>query len=368
MVRIGVLIYRYTNRSFEEKPFLADLTKAGMELGVEVFIFSPQDVSEKRGWIKGDTFNTKQNRWETGHFPLPDIIYDRLRYHATPAFQEYIRFRKYSSLPFMNNRLASKWKIHQLLYQDPSIKIYLPETVFYQNPNQIFKLSEKYSSLFLKPINGTGGRHILKIKKEKDHHFSVLGRNVKRHIIVKTHLSPSELVYFVNHWIQREKTYILQQGLNIQLENNRVSDVRVLIQKTNGEHWGITGMGVRTGQKNSVTSNLHGGGSAEKITPFLQRNFDTGKAMSIIGEIEQMSKKISKNLESHFGRLVELGLDIGVDKEGKPWLIEINPKPARKIFLYLKDKETYILSLKRPLLYGLYLIETSISKRSRTEV
>jgi len=43
-----------------------------------------------------------------------------------------------------------------------------------------------------------------------------------------------------------------------------------------------------------------------------------------------------------------LGLDIGIDTSGKPWIIEANFTPAKSLFLKLKEKSMYhrIMSYK----------------------
>jgi len=52
--------------------------------------------------------------------------------------------------------------------------------------------------------------------------------------------------------------------------------------------------------------------------------------------------------------LGEIGLDLGVDRRGRVWLIEVNAKPFRKVF-DAGPKRRVFLSFRRPMAYARYL-------------
>lgn len=56
---------------------------------------------------------------------------------------------------------------------------------------------------------------------------------------------------------------------------------------------------------------------------------------------------IAETLEEQIdGTLGELGLDIGVDRNGRVWLFEVNAKPGRHIFLHPSLREAGRMSAK----------------------
>jgi hypothetical protein len=61
-------------------------------------------------------------------------------------------------------------------------------------------------------------------------------------------------------------------------------------------------------------------------------------------------------LESCHGRLVELGIDFGVDLDGYIWILEVNSKPGRSIFTYLQDDKARNRALENPIRYAKYLL------------
>ncbi|WP_368784377.1 YheC/YheD family protein, partial [Acinetobacter baumannii] len=57
-------------------------------------------------------------------------------------------------------------------------------------------------------------------------------------------------------------------------------------------------------------------------------------------------------LEQRHGRLVELGIDIGIDRQGKVWLIEVNSKPGRASFRRIEGGKYYREVRLNPLRYA----------------
>ena len=72
----------------------------------------------------------------------------------------------------------------------------------------------------------------------------------------------------------------------------------------------------------------------------------TRKAEGKIQEkIKNLSLKTAKKLQKYYPFLCTVGLDVGLDKKGKVWIIEANFAPNKELFLRLKDKSVYKLIL-----------------------
>ncbi|MDD4778967.1 MAG: hypothetical protein PHV53_11870, partial [Fermentimonas sp.] len=72
-------------------------------------------------------------------------------------------------------------------------------------------------------------------------------------------------------------------------------------------------------------------------------------------QIHNLCKTVATTLESASHAIYgELGLDIGIDKNGHPWLIEINSKP-RKTTETEYSQGVVRNTFKRPLEYAIYL-------------
>ena len=60
----------------------------------------------------------------------------------------------------------------------------------------------------------------------------------------------------------------------------------------------------------------------------------------------------------------ELALDLAIDREGRIYVLEVNPKPAREVFARSGDSETYRKALLRPLEYALWVYKNKGTSNS----
>ncbi|MDF2681120.1 MAG: ATP-binding protein [Brevibacillus sp.] len=357
---IGILTWRAGKR-FAEPDYLSRLVKAGRELGAVVYLFSYQDVFAKERKIKG--FVPREGGgWESRWFPWPQIVIDRFRRRVP----EYMKLRHSNLFEFANSPFSKKWRVTQLLANDARIKRWIPETYVF-SPEKLKLMLKQYPILYVKPGNGTGGKSILKVSA-RGKRYELQGRD-KRYARKKASLQHVEDVgKWVRRWVTEQRisngNFLVQQGLDLGLLPNRVSDVRLLIQKDGKGQWGVTGCGVRVGESGSSTSNLHGGGRAIPFHTLVAKRFGEEQAQQILQECHFMAHQIAFVLEEKFGRMMEFGLDIGVDVYGKSWLIEVNPKPGREIFRQMKAMDLYAESISRPVQFAVHLIEEKEEERA----
>ncbi|NDI36298.1 YheC/YheD family protein [Chengkuizengella sediminis] len=353
---LGVMaLYINSKKQFDERSYLKKLMIQGEKMGMKIFLFSPENVDEKNKKIYAYFFNKAKSMWVRKWTDFPDIIFDRCRYQATSRFKQLKKFReKNPHIIYLNRPLSNKWIIHEKLSDNNAVKEFLPNSTFISKLDDLLQFLKHSKVTFFKPINGTGGTGILKIKKVEDHKYLIQGRKHNRKIIPKQLINKSQLLGLCKN-LNAKKPYMAQQGIDIKLDNGRVHDYRLLIQKNHIGEWVVTGCAGRIGAKRSVTSNLHGGGSAVPADRLLKYWFKEHQIKSIKQNMEQLSYAVVTELESQNYELCELALDIAVDRSGKIWLLEVNPKPARKVFLKIGEEKTYTKAIVRPLEYALWL-------------
>ncbi|GIO09183.1 endospore coat-associated protein YheC [Brevibacillus reuszeri] len=352
--RIGILTYR-GETGFVEPGFLSRLVKEGVKMGAEVFLFSPQDVRYSIRQIRG--YVPLETGWTSDWYDWPDIVIDRYRYYPLAKHSMYLPFRKQPWFRYANNRFSNKYRVHQVLVQDPELARWLPETCPYSKET-LFTMLEQHRMVYLKPTNGTGGRSILRVERQSSGY--VLHGRTKRQAKSRERLyTLADLCKRLESWMDSEKSgneqFFLQQGLQLSLIPGRTVDARLLIQKDGSGEWRLTGMGIRIGANRSSTSNLHGGGSAVPAAAFLINHFGREEAERIILECKELALKTVSRIEKHYGQMMEFGFDLGIDIQGRVWIIEINPKPGREIFRQLGQHKRYLQAVRRPLEYALYL-------------
>lgn len=354
-LRLGVLAMYLSGQRLEERSFFRKLSVYGKELGVQPVVFTPDDYDASKKMVYAQYYDPGSKTWRRVWIPFPSIVYDRCRYHGVENYRKLTAFRGRHKLNYLSKPLANKWTMHQVLSESDKIAPYLPQTVKYSGFKEIRRMLRTHRLVYLKPKNGTGGRGIARIERVGDGEYMLQGRDQQRRIVTPRRISESGLAQALAAWHLSER-YLVQQGIPLTLKDGRVHDFRMLVQKNSSGEWAVTGCAGRIGPKRSVTSNLHGGGSAVPMKKLLQARFsDSAKVERIERDAYRLGLNIVEHLEKKFGDFCEAGIDLCVDPSGHVWMLEVNPKPSREVFHRIGEKATYRKAITRPLEYALWL-------------
>lgn len=334
---------------FPDRSFFAYLCTAGQKIGMNVFVFLPTDVDFENKFVMG--FKYMNRNWEKAYYPLPSLIYDRCS-HRKKYRSEIQKLKSTPSITFLGHVLPDKWKNHRNLVQNPGLLPYIPPTQIVDSMQTVEEWLNVYDSVVIKPIQNSLGIGVMKISYE-DHFYSVQGRDYKNRIIFKEFSDRPILFSWLKNNIK--STTLIQPYLSLSTNEGIPFDIRVLVQKGGDGKWKETGRAVRAGIINGVTSNLSGGGKAYAVHEFLPKYFDMELVNNINETISFITRELPPFIENRHGRLVELGIDIGVDKNGEVWIIEINSKPGRDSFRRIEKGTLYNQVRLSPLKYAYYL-------------
>lgn len=317
-----------------EHAYFSEIAKRATPLGIDVFIFTPSDIDPKTEHVHGKKFIPAINTWNEAIFPIPGYIYDRCFYANEEAIKKYspivnwLKNRK--DIHFLGYGLPNKWKIHNTLSVHSLLKYYIPQTLKAGNPEDIFKALNKHKKILLKPENGSQGRGIISLM--------VKGKQIElqthRHKnLINKIFSKKETLY---RWLQlllQNHSYLIQEYLTlVDVVDKRPFDIRILMQKNKQNSWHELGRGIRKGQKDHFISNLHGGGEACSFEEWLAA-IDRSKQELLLDDLNTIISQLPLVLEQSFGPLFELGIDIGVAKDGSLWILDTNSKPGYKTIL-----------------------------------
>ncbi|TBL75077.1 YheC/YheD family protein [Paenibacillus thalictri] len=345
---------------FMNQSFYRQLILLGAKTGLHVFVFHPRSLDWEQQAVTGFTFNETENAWHKARFPLPELVYDRCFFTNRRQYQEYKEQIGHLSdgkrVRLLGHRLKGKWDVHQMLLAEPELSAYLPETLPYDGIRSLSGWFARHTEAILKPQKGSHGKGILHVRHNpQSGRYFVRGRDRLNHTVERVF----ERFPTFKRWLDSlisGRSYLIQRYLTLTTERGDAYDVRSLMQKDGTGRWRLTGMAVRCGQRGSITSNLHGGGEAAEIRAFLAGQFGEERSAAITAELEHLSHLLPETLERHHGRLAELGLDLGVDKDGRVWILEVNSKPGRSVFARLQQDKVRYRSLNNPIRYAAFLL------------
>ncbi|NIK69915.1 MULTISPECIES: YheC/YheD family protein [unclassified Paenibacillus] len=343
-----------------EPAFAQKLSEAAGRLAIDLYVFSPAEYEEKTGQLTA--FRLRDGGWVKEPCPLPDILYDRCFYRTAEerllckAVLAAIREQK--PVTTLNGSLPGKWEVYGTLRQDSALAPLLPSTIRLNRPDTLLRLLNSYNGeLFLKPSAGMQGKGAVHLKlSPSTREWIAAGRTGSNLLFRHRFAHYSSL----SRWIRRftgKASYIAQPYLRLADPNGNPFDLRVLVQKNGKGRWGVTGAAVRAGSTGSVTSNLHGGGTASQPADYLSLLFGEAKAERMMNEITEASLQAAEKLEHNYGRLAELGIDFGIEPDGRIWLLEVNSRPGRSSFQQSGDDEAARLSVELPLRYARLLAQ-----------
>ncbi|MGN7358162.1 YheC/YheD family endospore coat-associated protein [Paenibacillus sp. SAF-054] len=349
--------------SQNEPPFAGEsycrrLSLLGHKYGIRVLVFRPGDAAKDRSFVNGFIF--EHGRWREDRFPFPDIVYDRCLFHKGAEFAAASSLLSEAGSAkdwvLWSRGLPGKWQVYRMLKRECSLLPYLPPTALFRGDKSLLGALSAYGGeVFLKPKGGSQGKNTLYVREHPGGSLAIKGRDARNGHVEREFAEPSAALQWIRQFTG-SRDFIIQPFLHLYGRNQRPFDVRVLMQKNEKGLWMRTGMAVREGAAGSTTANLHGGGKALPALPYLSDQFGAKQAEHMTEVVGQLSDTIPPILESHYGRLGELGIDYGIDTKGELWLLEVNSKPGRTSIRQAVDPGSSDLASENPLRYARYLL------------
>ncbi|WP_246239208.1 YheC/YheD family protein [Paenibacillus anseongensis] len=222
---------------------------------------------------------------------------------------------------------------HIFMQKYSNINTVLPDTEAATKSN-ILNMISKYDSLYLKPDEGTGGRGIYKITKTENG-FVLRGGTTSRNYETFDALYSS-----LQKFLYKNK-YVVQQGIDLLKHDGRSFDIRVMVQKNRNGQLQTTGIIGRLAKPSKIVTNFHSGGTPLKIDTLLKSHLRGADRTNFIKKIKSLGREASIVLGESYRRKKAFGVDIAIDSNMKPWILEINTGPDMSIFNTLKDKTMY---------------------------
>lgn len=355
---LGVLVNeREGSPPFADEAFCRWLCQKSSNFDMNVVILTPKGTASNEKFYG---YRYENGHWVKGHVEMPDLLYDRCLTPVPGVFRRRLNQASKSTsrkLRFLSRSLPGKWRVYNSLKTSEILGRHLPETELYTSKDQLKSWLKKYpEGVFLKPQAGSHGKSTVHVQWVSSKQcLYIQGRNRFNRCFEKCFTDLTSGLTQL-HRILIAKPYIIQPYLLLMSQDKKPFDLRALIQKNGSGKWDLSGLIIREGTIGSLTSNLHGGGSALEAQSFLEHEYGKETTSLLFAKAAQLSALIPGVLESRYGRLSELGIDYGIDRSGYLWILEVNSKPGRSAFLLSSDSESANKACNRPLEYARYLL------------
>jgi len=331
---LGPVIGLVTDQTIEdgEKPNFRSIHKFCEELhqGIKTnggffYVFSYRHFPEQG-------FYYEAGDWKRVKPPIPDVIYNRIhsrKQEFTDSFNSFRNLLEKLRIPMFNDRFLSKWEVNNWLHEELQLTAHIPETKLFTKEN-FFELAQKFETVFVKPIHGSQGRNIIKAIRSDDSQYMI--QTSFSHPLIKDEerFSLHEAFQKIKSMLNKQ-VFLIQQGIPFLTYESRPLDFRVLCHKSDQYHWKVTSVIARVGAADEFVSNLARGGMMMRPVEALSHNLDSKRSLKVLEQLKFFSLEAASAISRHASGITgELGIDIGIDETGKPWLIEVNSKPSKK--------------------------------------
>lgn len=238
--------------------------------------------------------------------------------------------------------MGGKYRNYHVMRRDASLHSALPQTEIFRSDN-FHRMIDRYGSVIVKPAYGEKGIGIIKVSYKSGGKYIIHTGAVKKTITGKT----AAFAYVKR--LTKSKPNIVQRYIALAKVNGRPLDLRVMVQRKEGEPWAVTGKLAKVaGANHFITNVARSKGYVLPAMEALTKTFTRERSSSILKELDSVALRAAEQIGEAYNREI-IGFDMAVDDHGKTWIIEQNPKPALSLFLKLKDKSQYrtILRYKR---------------------
>ena len=337
------------NPTYMEK--YSDRFREYEKFGGLVMAFSTRSIDWEEKIAYGMLYDPTQKKWRYDSAPIPAALYRR-NFHQN--FDRINQLIEMTNKNLFNSHFFKKSDLI-LLKDEKEIRNHVPATYLLKKMDDLIDFIQDRERIILKPVSLSRGRGIFTLEKNQELAEGYILYEHQNEFLLR-HLIPDnkaleEMFIKLN---LLNKHYLYQTYIPLLKINNRPLDVRVVMQKYDIKSWKCTGIECRVAGENEVLTNIARGGEAMTLEEVvigsgIDQSFD-----KIYESIINLCQKFCHLIDRKDEHYAEFGLDIGLDQEGYPWIIEANIFPSFKGFKEM-DYEMYLKIRSQPIFYAVHL-------------
>lgn len=346
MPLIGILldarVYRGIRAGKTGNEHLRLYNKAASSLGLTPFYLCLERVNPSAGTASG--YKYTRGKYRLVRTRIPELIHNRT-IPVTPGMKTRLKRLNRVAHVFNAQNRYSKYYIHKLLKD--AFAAHVPQSATYSKAS-LRKWMRRFSSIYVKPQRSSVGNGVMKLTQ--------LGSGRWRLQLPSGSLTGTASVVAARvDRLARRQPYMVQQAIALARYRGKPYDIRVSVQRAGQGAWQVTGIVGKVARKGSHVTNVARGGTVRTCSKLL-RGF--ASPAHVAHEVNTLSLNIASYLGKRLRRLADVGLDVGVDREGKPYFIELNCRDQRYSFKKAGLRAAFYHTYANPLKFAKHLLDS----------
>ncbi|MFD0696061.1 YheC/YheD family protein [Paenibacillus sp. GCM10027628] len=231
----------------------------------------------------------------------------------------------------------SKWRKTKAVESFQSLRQYVPVTKR-MTRETLQQMLQEYKMVYVKPNIGMFGRGVIRVEWAKDaetHPYSYQsGVRLRR-------FGTFDGMYASIRKLTNDRHYLAQKGIHLLKYKGNRFDLRVMVQQTPKHNWETTGIIGRVAHPSKIVTNFHSGGTLKPLEVLIAKYVPAKERKNYAKKLNVLGVQVAKAIHSRYKGVKEIGIDVALDKELHPWILEVNTCPDPYIFQRLKDKRIF---------------------------
>lgn len=250
--------------------------------------------------------------------------------------------------PAGKRRISDKWSKTLVLLRDGKLRSCVPLTRMLTK-DSLSSMLQLYGMVYVKPTRGSLGRGVMKAEllsgggkgASKRSYAYQLGKNRRK-------FETYDAFYRSLLKDTQGESYLVQKGIRLLTHKGLPFDIRLMVQRAPRGGWEATGTVGRVAHPSKIVTNGSQGGSIYP-TAYLLKPYTSPKARrELLERMERIGIDTVRSMYNAYPGIVEIGLDLALDRNLKPWILEVNTVPDPCPFALLPDQTM----LRRIVRYG----------------
>ncbi|WP_168123143.1 YheC/YheD family protein [Paenibacillus sp. HB172176] len=229
----------------------------------------------------------------------------------------------------------NKWSKYTIMKKSSSLIPSLPQTLPL-SARTLATMIDRYKTVIVKPRAKSGGAGVFRITKQSPRQL---------HVRWEKHSRKVSDISAVMSLLNRHSlgSGLVQRYVNLATVGSRPFDARVMVQRGRSRSWKVTGSLAKiAGPGYLVTNTARSRGYVLPLPEAIRKSPSLmNQSGSIVSQSHALSLRTARHLHAYYPWIRTVGMDVGIDRKGKPWIIEANFSPSRSLFKRLKDKSMY---------------------------
>lgn len=288
--------------------------------GIPFYYFSFNNVDFNNMKINGWVYH--HGEWAQKVMEFPTVIINSCNPKTKKQSEIMKKLKEYAV--FTSYPVGNKLKVYKKVLKAKEFSSYLIPSTKLNKPDQTISFLNDHSKGVLKPLKGNQGKNVLFIEKLNiSEQYKIMdGQFIKE-------FNQKEMEVFIGRLILKQG-YLLQPFIECRTKAGLTYDFRLHLQKNGRGLWEITLIYPRISGNSKLISNISSGGYRGDLEPFLIEEFGE-ESERIKGVLENFALSFSAHFDTLYEHSFdEIGIDVGIDREQRLWIFEVNWRPGCK--------------------------------------